>query len=269
MIELILIITLSIILNKVSFKLIPSLLIDGDAVAKNYRGEVIPLGYGLVFSLNLVIIMIVGTIFGYYEVYQIYNFIILILAMSFIGLLDDTIGNKDKQGFSGHFKALLFQKKLTTGTIKALFAFIVVFFINFYINQDLSNLIINGVLILLMTNFINLLDLRPGRALKVTLFFLLLILILSSKNHLLIIPIIITVLFALSFDLQAKGMMGDIGSNVLGVILGLLIVGSFSFILRLMIISALVFIHLYSEFYSISELIKQNKILSYFDRLGR
>ncbi|GAB6098998.1 glycosyl transferase [Halanaerocella petrolearia] len=269
MIPVMILVILSIILSKLGLNLVPTLLLEGRLVTENYQGEEIPVGYGLLFVLNMLIILIVGSLLGYYKVSQVQQLMILVLVMAFVGTLDDVLGDKDSQGFSGHFKVLIFKQQLTTGAIKALFSFLVVFFINFYSSYSWSNIIINTLLILLTTNFINLLDLRPGRALKVTLFWLLIILTLNFSNYLLSIPIIITVLFSLPFDLRASGMMGDVGSNVLGVIIGYLLIISFDIYVRMAIMVLFVFVHIYTEFYSLSKLINNNKILRYLDRLGR
>jgi len=259
----------SFILSKIGFKLIPPLLVEANSVALNFRGDKIPVGYGLIFSFNLIFILILGTLLGYYSLQQSIPLITLILSMAFVGLLDDTFGNKDSQGFSGHFRSLLVERRLTTGAIKAIFSFIIVFFINYYWNKSYFDLFVNTFLILLMSNFINLVDLRPGRALKITLLFLIIFLVIGLNNYLLIIPLIIMVLLALNFDLQAKGMMGDIGSNVLGVTLGGIVAINYGIYIRTLTMFLLFSIHLYSEFYSLSKLIKNNKILLFLDELGR
>lgn len=269
MLALTILIFISFIFSKLGFKLIPPLLIEAESIEFNFKGDKIPVGYGLIFAFNLIVILILGTLFGYYSLQQVIPLITLILAMAFVGLLDDTFGNKDSQGFSGHFKSLIFERRLTTGAIKAIFSLMVVLFINFYWNKSYLDLFINTFLILLMSNFINLVDLRPGRALKVTLFFLISLLGIDLSNYLLIIPIVTMVVVALNFDLQAKGMMGDIGSNVLGVSLGGILAINYGIYIRTLIMLLLFSIHLYSEFHSLSEFIKNNKILLYLDKLGR
>lgn len=267
--QFIIIIILSFLLTKFSLKLISKLLVETNLVAENYKGEKIPLGYGLIFSLDLILILIFGSLISYYSIKEVYYLIILVLTMAFLGLLDDTLGDKENQGFNGHFKALLFKGKLTTGAIKAVFSLFLIFFINFYWTDSLIQIVINSIVTLLMTNFINLLDLRPGRALKMTLVFLVFLLLFNLNSYSLFVPIMIVVIIALKFDLAAKGMMGDVGANVLGVILGGLMVLFFSLGYKLIFILVLVVIHIYAEMYSISDLIKDNKILSYLDQLGR
>jgi UDP-N-acetylmuramyl pentapeptide phosphotransferase/UDP-N-acetylglucosamine-1-phosphate transferase len=73
---------------------------------------------------------------------------------------------------------------------------------------------------------LNLLDLRPGRAIKGFLIFLFLIAILGlgDIDWLLLAPLLGAVLYYLLIDLRAGAMMGDAGSNVLGLTLGYLCV---------------------------------------------
>ncbi len=260
---------LSYVLARISFTLIPDLLIEADSIATNYSGEKIPLGYGIIFTLNLSLILVTGALLNYYSTVQVYYLLSLILPMAFVGILDDTLGDKKYQGFKGHFKSLLLNYKLTTGAIKAILGSYIIFFINFYWNQNWFDIILNTLLILFMSNFINLLDLRPGRALKVSLLILLSILFFSSESYLLVIAIIITIVYALDFDLKGKGMMGDVGANVLGVLVGGLLVQNLQLEQKVLVIVLLLVIHIYSEFNSLSLLIKQNKILKYIDKLGR
>ncbi len=150
MIEILVLIFSSIILSQITLKLIPPMLVEGRSIARNYKGEKIPVGYGLVFALNVIVILMVGSLLGYYRVITVYPLMILILAMAFVGLLDDTIGSKSSQGFNGHFKSLIFEKRLTTGAIKAIFSLIIVLFINFYQGNNISIIFIDTIIILLM-----------------------------------------------------------------------------------------------------------------------
>ena len=75
-------------------------------------------------------------------------------------------------------------------------------------------------LILLFTNFINLLDLRPGRALKGFFIFGHLVAIYPQIPIILWIPIVVVALFLLVRDLGEQMMIGDAGSNCLGMALG-------------------------------------------------
>jgi UDP-N-acetylmuramyl pentapeptide phosphotransferase/UDP-N-acetylglucosamine-1-phosphate transferase len=64
-------------------------------------------------------------------------------------------------------------------------------------------------------------------------------------------------------------MMGDTGSNALGLALGLTMVWGLPFTGKLLGLSILVAIHIVAEIYSISKLIEQSPVLRLLDKLGR
>jgi hypothetical protein len=130
--------------------------------------------------------------------------------------------------------------------------------------------ILNFLLLVLMTNFINLLDLRPGRALKGFLIMTLLFSFLTDYLFkILMLPILLMSLILLPVDLRGEAMLGDIGSNLLGSFLGLSLVFSLIFIYKLILVGILIAIHLYTEKFSLTDLILRNRILNYIDNLGR
>ena len=63
--------------------------------------------------------------------------------------------------------------------------------------------------------------------------------------------------------------MGDTGSNVLGISIGILIVFGYSINIRIGWLVFLIFIHILTEKYSLTKLIENNKVLNFIDKLGR
>jgi len=127
------------------------------------------------------------------------------------------------------------------------------------------------MLISLFTNLINLFDLRPGRASKVFLVLSVLLIstsLIKSYNYLLF-SILGIVIAYIPYDLKAKVMMGDTGSNVLGITLGIYCAITHSFTIKLIYLGILIILHIISEFYSFSKIISNNKFLSFLDNLGR
>ncbi len=127
----------------------------------------------------------------------------------------------------------------------------------------------------LFTNLLNLLDLRPGRAIK---FYLGLVVIVGLSSVLtgnyqlllLMLPLIGTVVGGISpFDLKARAMMGDAGANVLGISAGILAVSQLDYSGKLTALAILVLVHVVADRYSLSRLIAHSRILSLFDNLGR
>ena len=64
-------------------------------------------------------------------------------------------------------------------------------------------------------------------------------------------------------------MMGDTGSNVLGISIGILVAMGYGLGVRVGWLVFLIFIHLLTEKYSLTKIIEQNKFLNFIDKLGR
>ncbi|MDO7204652.1 hypothetical protein Q5M85_11245 [Paraclostridium bifermentans] len=112
-------------------------------------------------------------------------------------------------------------------------------------------------IIALSTNLImNLLDLRPGRAIKVYLVIIITLLITlvgypqRFSSYIITSKIVIVYFFD---DLKAKAMMGDAGSNVLGISIGILIAIGYARPIRIGWLVFLVFIHALTEKYSLTK----------------
>lgn len=247
--------------------------IEGKSVTPNYRGEFVPQGIGIVFTLGCLIWYVLYFFtFGFLS-----SMVLLVLfsffAMSFVGFVDDTLGSRDVTGLKGHFKALL-NGRLTTGAIKAIVGFLVAMVISTFFSVDIADLLLNTLIIALFTNLLNLFDLRPGRAIKfysllILMFFIDAVFTGKFRIFMFFLPIIGFVLGYFPYDLNAKCMMGDAGSNVLGISAGMLTILQFDYIGKILIFILLVLIHIFAEKYSISDVIKENKVLNYIDNLGR
>ena len=64
-------------------------------------------------------------------------------------------------------------------------------------------------------------------------------------------------------------MMGDTGSNVLGISIGILIALGYTTKVRVSWLVFLVLIHLLTEKFSLTKIIEKNKVLNFIDKLGR
>lgn len=267
----------SIGLSLVVVPLCKKMLEDAGITRENYKGEKIPTSLGVVFILNT--LLIISLFFIIYPFYTGNMFLIMLFflpILGFLGLLDDFVGTKDKKGFRGHFKAFL-KFKMTSGFIKAFFGFLisVIVCIFIFFKEDGTNWIeifISAIIIALLTNFFNLLDLRPGRAIKI--YFMLTAITLYFANDWLIdtfeVSAILggTLLIYSFYDFKGKAMMGDVGSNVLGFVMGVLVVVNFSYLSKIFILGGLILFHILSEFYSLSEAIEKNRFLRFLDKLG-
>ena len=264
--------------------LFKSMLVNGNVIRPNYKNEMIPVGMGIVF---LPMIIINSIILGFVTLNNIwfvsssnYNlnivwllclalYIFSMMAMFFAGALDDLIGNRNVSGLKGHFKSL-FKGELTTGGFKALFGGFVGLVVSVCISSSIVDIIVNTLIIALSTNLMNLFDLRPGRAIKAYLLIMIPIYI-TLTGYTKVFPLLIlpNVLAYFNTDLKARGMMGDTGSNVLGISIGVLMAFGYGIKVRVAWLVFLVLMHLITEKFSLTKIIEKNKVLKFIDDLGR
>lgn len=248
-----------------------SLLIESNVLRPNYKKDMIPVSMGIVFLPMLIINAIILAYFttNFKDMLHIFIFLFGLVSMFFAGILDDIIGNRDVSGLKGHFKSLL-NGKLTTGVFKALFGGFIGLVISIAISKNIYDIVINTLIIALSTNLMNLLDLRPGRAIKgYLLISIVLLFTLGEYTRNLLLLIFPNVIAYFNQDLKAKAMMGDTGSNVLGISIGILFVMGYPLKVRLIWLAFLIFIHILTEKYSLTKIIENNKFLNFIDKLGR
>ena len=248
-----------------------SLLIESNVLRPNYKKDMIPVSMGIVFLPMLIINAIILAYFttNFKDMLHIFIFLFGLVYMFFAGILDDIIGNRDVSGLKGHFKSLL-NGKLTTGGFKALFGGFIGLVISIAISKNIYDIVINTLIIALSTNLMNLLDLRPGRAIKGYLVIsIVLLFTLGEYTRNLLLLIFPNVIAYFNQDLKAKAMMGDTGSNVLGISIGILFVMGYPLKVRLIWLAFLIFIHILTEKYSLTKIIENNKFLNFIDKLGR
>ena len=248
-----------------------SLLIESNVLRPNYKKDMIPVSMGIVFLPMLIINAIILAYFttNFKDMLHIFIFLFGLVSMFFAGILDDIIGNRDVSGLKGHFKSLL-NGKLTTGGFKALFGGFIGLVISIAISKNIYDIVINTLIIALSTNLMNLLDLRPGRAIKGYLVIsIVLLFTLGEYTRNLLLLIFPNVIAYFNQDLKAKAMMGDTGSNVLGISIGILFVMGYPLKVRLIWLAFLIFIHILTEKYSLTKIIENNKFLNFIEKLGR
>ena len=264
---------ISILITVLTIPFIKEMLLSANITKKNYKGDMIPVGMGIVFipvsiMNSLLLSVTMGNNINDKGVLLI--FLVGIMTMATIGLIDDLIGNRDSTGFKGHIKSLL-KGKLTTGGFKAIIGGLISLLIGSLLSANIVEILVNALIIALFTNLINLLDLRPGRSLKgfLCVSILFIIIGLQKEIRIILISVIAYVIGYFPQDIKAKSMMGDVGSNTLGVVLGIVTAISFTLTLKYVILLLLILIHIVAEKYSITEIIKKNSVLNFIDELGR
>lgn len=248
-----------------------SMLLEGDIIRPNYKQEMIPVSMGIVFLPMLIInsIILAFLTVNYESLMYIFMFDFALISMFFAGVMDDIIGNRNVTGLKGHFKSL-FKGSLTTGGFKALFGGFVGLLISVTVTKDIVEIIVYTLVIALSTNFMNLFDLRPGRAIKVYLF-VMTIIFLTVGGFVQVLPLLIVpnVLAYFNYDLKAKAMMGDTGSNVLGISIGVMMVFGYKLEVNIFWLVLLILIHILTEKYSLTKIIEKVKVLNFLDKMGR
>lgn len=236
-------------------------------VCANYRGDYIPLGTGVL--LSIVVTGILGARVARSPSIESLLSISTVFFMSTVGAVDDFWGNGKTKGLKGHLHRLI-QGQVTTGIIKAGAGVALSLANAVYISGNALDFAVNFLVILLFTNTINLLDLRPGRAIKASLLVYGILLFYNySQAGSLLLPIIGALLAYFPYDLHERAMLGDAGSNMLGIAAGLVCSLILPFGAKVVLTVTLIGLHWYTEKHSLTNLIESIAILNYVDRIGR
>lgn len=261
--------SISAVLTVIGTPFIYNMLKDNSCTCPNYKNEDIPTSMGLIYIIvQTFTVGLVGLLSG--ELYYSILYLVGLIFIGLVGLFDDLVGDKNVKGFRGHITSF-FKGTLTSGGLKAGVGFLVALLISSYISKGVVEIILNTLIISLFTNFLNLFDLRPGRAGKVFIILVIILLITSNtgKFDFVLYSFLGILIRYLPMDLKAKSMMGDIGSNALGITIGIYCVMTHDFKIKVIYLIVLISIQLLSEFISFSKVIEKNKFLSFIDNLGR
>lgn len=201
-----------------------------------------------------------------------------------LGLADDLLeprqrraGRAVSKGLRGHLGALQ-QGSVTTGMAKALCipALALVGAAMAPRPRGGAMILADAALAAGSANLANLLDLRPGRALKVVVPTAAVLAALpraagarSRSGRTLALAALVPGVLALPTDLREAGMLGDAGANVLGAAMGTAAARTLPVPGRLALLSVVVALTLASEKVSFSAVIDATPALRAVDRLGR
>lgn len=239
-----------------------------DHLEMNYRGNMIPIGSGLLIPILMIFIIPFLEQWGLFERWL--NYCIITYSLGIVGFIDDRLGNKEIKGLKGHLNYLISKRRMSTGLIKL----ILIFALGTYISIQLKNQVITVILCTLVfalwTNIFNLLDVRPGRAIKG--FWLITFVIFSIHindiDNLEWILLLLTI-FLFVVDVFELGMLGDAGSNLLGGIVGFWMI-LFSTKAELIIYLLVgILLNLYAEKRSFSVWIEKHPMIRRIDHWGR
>jgi UDP-GlcNAc:undecaprenyl-phosphate/decaprenyl-phosphate GlcNAc-1-phosphate transferase len=202
------------------------------------------------------------------------------IGVAFLGFVDDVLGGRAAagtvsepaapRGWRGHGTAAA-GGSLTTGVLKAVGALALALLVLSDQGLDTGEYLLAVGVLVLATNVFNLLDLRPGRALKaLVLLGAALTLGTWDSEPLRALGILLGGVLAMApYDLGERGMLGDTGSNLVGALAGFWLVYSLSTTGQAVALGALLLITIYGEFRSISALVERNPLMRGLDSIGR
>jgi UDP-N-acetylmuramyl pentapeptide phosphotransferase/UDP-N-acetylglucosamine-1-phosphate transferase len=198
------------------------------------------------------------------------------LGAGLFGALDDLAGDSSSKGLRGHLAAAR-RGQVTTGLIKVVGLAATGISTAWMVDRSpdrtgTMTTLLGGAVIAGSANMANLLDLRPGRALKVVL--LLAVPILSggdrtARSTAMAGAAVGASLGALPDDLAGRSMLGDTGANCAGALLGTALVARAGMRGRLVVLVALTALTLASEKVSFTKVIESTPGLRELDALGR
>ncbi|MGQ9696472.1 MAG: hypothetical protein ACUVRO_00570 [Armatimonadota bacterium] len=194
------------------------------------------------------------------------------LYFAVLGLVDDIYGNGSVRGIRGHLAALL-RGKITTGAVKALGGGVGALAVAFTTpHGGVPDALLNALLVVLCANALNLLDTRPARAGSAYVLFAIPVMVLwpASKTPPALPALLLAALLAyLPAERRRQTMMGDTGSNMLGAVLGLYCAAALSLTAKMAAAAALIWLHVYTEKHSLSEVIEKRPLLAWLDHALR
>ncbi|WP_161783577.1 hypothetical protein [Paenibacillus tyrfis] len=260
----------------------------------NYCGRIVPTAGGVLLWLLLLLWYLYEACVAPSTWPNTDRWMLAVTMVGFAGLLDDLLGEREVKGLCNHWKALIEQRRITTGIVKAGTTLVAGMLIllpeadmfrsgtgaTFAADSHmLWYLPFKLLLILLATNAVNLLDVRPGRALKGFFVSLLLLVWLASWRESgteagwnvwrLLVPLTIGAGVFAGADLRGKAMLGDAGANVLGFALGV----GFSVLTPVPVqaaaLAVLVGLHAITWRRSLSVIIERHALLRWLDQAGR
>ncbi len=236
---------------------------------RNFAGNNIPTCGGLLFIPIILTTLMLAT-GGALAVGKggVFYLVYALVAVT-VGFADDFWGGAGAKGFRGHLGALG-RGRVTTGLLKvfilgggAVVLGAVVF--GFTVEALVAAFLMAG-----SVNLANLLDLRPGRALKFLAAPLLLLLFLAPQSAVLVVIGIVGGAIGLFyFDLKGRIMLGDAGAAVYGSVLGYLVVMSGPGPVWWVAGAAILGLTVLAEVSSISRVIQEVEVLRRFDSWGR
>jgi UDP-GlcNAc:undecaprenyl-phosphate/decaprenyl-phosphate GlcNAc-1-phosphate transferase len=257
---------------------------EGGHTRANYRGRELPFPLGVLVLaaalLALIPLMLLQRLAAAHVLHaEILPVALYALGVLALGLVDDTLAphgpgrsaaGAAQRGWRGHCRALL-RGELSTGVLKAGGSLGLALLATSYLELSKGRWLLASAVLVLATNVFNLLDLRPGRAIKALVLLGAGLTIGSGEVR----PLWTLGLFAGpalvagAYDLREQAMLGDTGANLLGALAGLWLVLVLSGTGQLIALALLLAVTVYGELCSISDFVERTPGLRELDSWGR
>jgi UDP-GlcNAc:undecaprenyl-phosphate/decaprenyl-phosphate GlcNAc-1-phosphate transferase len=262
------------------------MLVAGGHTRANYRSRAVASPFGvlvLIVALVALVPLMLAQVLGsarllHPETAPVALYALGVLAL---GLLDDSLGERYERvgqvqtphaarGWRGHGAALL-RGELSTGAVKAVGSLGLALLATSMLGLSNGRWLLASALLVLATNAFNLLDLRPGRAVKAFVLLGIGVGLGSGEAR----PLWALGLFAAPalvagvYDVRERAMLGDTGANLLGALAGLWLVLALSSTGQLVALALLAGVTVYGELRSISDFVERTPGLRHLDSFGR
>ena len=234
---------------------------------ENWRGRPVPAVLGLVLAVAVSVGYAVAA--GSVKDRTPGVLVFAMYGLLVVGLVDDVRGGRER-GFRGHLASLA-RLRPTTGVLKLIVGIAIAIGLAVRFDGSTLRVVASAMVIALSINVTNALDVRPGRALKWALPLLVVGWVATGGGG----PGIVLASTAggaagvLWFDLTEQGMLGDAGSNPLGLVCGVALALALPTWGVVAAAVALLALQVVAETITISRLIDTAPPVRWLDRLGR
>ena len=247
--------------------------VEGGHVRENYRGAQLPCPFGILILaagfISLAPLVLIDRFLDDDVLHLDSYSVALVAGIGVLGLADDVFTGASR-GWRGHGAAVL-KGSFSTGALKAAGTVgLALFYANLTQDED-QRFFLVALVIVLTTNFFNLLDLRPGRSVKA---FVVLVGALAIGSESLeplkgLGPFVGPILVAGVYDVRERAMLGDTGSNVIGAVASVWMVATLSDLKLAIAAAVLLAVTAYGEFRSISAFVERTPGFRHLDSIGR